>query len=340
MKRKTFTIADVGANHNKRLDLALSMIDICKKIGIDAIKFQTYSSETMYSKNTPDFANYKNIPDLIKSIELPREWQKDLKQYCDEKKIEFMSTPFDQKAVDELMDLGVKRFKIASFESSDEPFVRYIASTKKPIIFSTGLMDEKQLVKTLNWIYDENPSGEIVVMHCVSSYPTPGDQINLSTVSWLRRWLTHNFNNRNIEVGFSDHTEHSITPSYAVALGAKYIEKHFTIFNDLQGPDHFFAMNPTRLNEMMYAIEHVEEMMGSFEMCTQQCEKEMFKASRSVVAKRDIIEGTILEESDLTTKRPYLGDEYVHASEYYSLIGERTKVDIKEDDLIKKEWIS
>ncbi len=339
MKRKTFVIADIGANHNKNFDIAISLIDECKIAHVDAVKFQTYSSKTMYSKNTPDFANYKNIPALIKSIELPREWQKDLKQYCDEKEIEFMSTPFDYKAVDELMDLGVERFKIASFESSDEPFVRYVAQTKKPIIFSTGLMDENQLVKTLNWIHDENPDCHVVVMHCVSSYPTPDNQINLSTIPWLKEWLVNHFNNRNIEVGFSDHTIRELVPSYAVALGATWIEKHFTLFKGLKGPDHSFALDPYTLGSMVFYIEETEKRMGTYGMCTQKCEKEMFKASRSVVAKKDIIKGTILEEADIITKRPYLGDEYVHASEYYSLIGERTNIDIKEDDLIKKEWI-
>jgi len=162
----------------------------------------------------------------------------------------------------------------------------------------------------------------------------------LSTVSWLRWWIDKVFGNRNIEIGFSDHTEHSITPSYAVALGAKYVEKHFTIFNGLKGPDHSFAADPHRLNEMMFAIEKAEKMMGSFGMHTQECEKEMFKASRSVVAAKNISKGTILEESDLVTKRPYLGEEYVHASEYYSVIGNMANTDIKKDDLIKKEWIS
>ena len=135
----TFVIAEAGANHNRDFDQAKSLIDVAHKSGASACKFQTYSSETLYSKNTPDFAGYKNINDLIKNIELPREWQIDLKNYCDEIGIEFMSTPFDEKAVDELVDLGVKRLKIAGFESTDYRFVEMVASTGLPLIISLGI---------------------------------------------------------------------------------------------------------------------------------------------------------------------------------------------------------
>ena len=129
---KSFIIAEAGANHDRNFNQAHQLIDIAKRSGSDAVKFQTYSSETMYSSKTPDFAGYTNIPDLIKSIELPREWQKDLKLYCDDIGIEFMSTPFDCKAVDELFEIGVKRLKIAGFESTDPRIVKYAASTGLP----------------------------------------------------------------------------------------------------------------------------------------------------------------------------------------------------------------
>src|SRR5210317_1938510 len=136
---KTFIIAEAGANHNRNFEQAKALIDVAKAAGADACKFQTYSSETLYAANTPDFAGYKNINKLIKDIELPREWQKDLKSYCDEKGIEFISTPFDEQAVQELVDLGVKRLKIARFEATDPRFVEMVASTKLPIIMSVGI---------------------------------------------------------------------------------------------------------------------------------------------------------------------------------------------------------
>ena len=136
---KTFIIAEAGANHNRNFDQAISLIDVAKSSGADAVKFQTYSSETLYSRNTPDFAVYKNINQLIKNIEIPREWQSDLKSYCDKIGIEFMSTPFDEKAVDELVSIGVKRLKIAGFESTDLRFVDMVCSAKLPIIVSIGI---------------------------------------------------------------------------------------------------------------------------------------------------------------------------------------------------------
>ena len=135
----TFIIAEAGANHNRDFNQALKLIDVAKESGANAVKFQTYSSETLYSKNTPDFAGYKDINQLIKDIELPREWQKDLKQYCDDSGIEFMSTPFDEKAVDELYSLGVKRLKIAGFEATDPRIVKNAAATQLPLIITAGI---------------------------------------------------------------------------------------------------------------------------------------------------------------------------------------------------------
>ena len=174
MKNKTFIIAEAGANHNRDFNQALSLIDAAVYAGADAVKFQTYSSSTLYSKNTPNFANYSNINDLIKSIELPREWQKDLKLYCDKNKIEFMSTPFDRKAVRELKEIGVKRLKIAGFESTDPRFIKMVASTGLPIIFSAGIGTNLQGISdVLRWISDVNNNPDVTVLHCNNAYPTP-----------------------------------------------------------------------------------------------------------------------------------------------------------------------
>ena len=136
---KTFIVAEAGANHDRKISQAFDLIDVAVDARADAVKFQTYSSDTLYSKYTPDFAGYSNIPKLIKDIELPRNWQKTLKSYCDDVGIEFMSTPFDEKAVDELYELGVKRFKISGFESTDPRFIKYVASTGLPLIISLGI---------------------------------------------------------------------------------------------------------------------------------------------------------------------------------------------------------
>ena len=161
-----FVIAEAGANHNNNFEQAKTLIDIAHTSGADAVKFQTYSSETLYSKHTPDFAGLKNISKLIKDIELPREWQKDLKQYCDSIGIEFMSTPFDELAVRQLVELGVKRLKIAGFESTDPRFVKMVAATKLPIIVSAGIGSNILSIQNIiDWITSVNNGPNITKLH-------------------------------------------------------------------------------------------------------------------------------------------------------------------------------
>jgi len=177
-----FIIAEAGANHNRNIKQAFSLIDVAKKSGANAVKFQTYSSETLYSKNSPDFAGYKNINKLIKDIELPRSWQKQLKQYCDDVGIEFMSTPFDEAAVAELVTLGVKRLKIAGFESTDPRFVKMVASAGLPIIVSAGIGNNLESIQNIiDWVGSEQKNPDITILHCNNAYPTPDNDINLNS---------------------------------------------------------------------------------------------------------------------------------------------------------------
>lgn len=338
---KTYIIADVGANHNRDFNTALQLIDACVDAKVDAVKFQTYSSETLYSKNTPNFDKYENIPDLIKSIELPRQWQKDLKDYCDEKNIEFLSTPFDDKAVDELVELGIKRFKIASFESTDRRFIEYVANKNLPIIFSSGLMGYKDIFDTVNWIKNRSENPDITILHCISSYPTPYDQINLNKIKGLKYHIKDKnlYRDIKIKVGFSDHTEGILAPALSVCYGVSVIEKHITLSRDQKGPDHAFAIEPHELKEMVQNIRKAELMVGEIYPGRPVCEKEMNKASRSVVALTNINKGEIITRENITTKRPFLGKEYIHARKFNCTLGKIAQVDIQEDDLIKKEWV-
>ena len=180
---KTFVIAEAGANHNRNLDQAKKLIDVAVEAGANAVKFQTYSSNTLYSKNTPNFAGYKDINNLIKSIELPREWKTVLYQYCNDSGIEFMSTPFDEKAVSELVEIGVKRLKIAGFESTDPRFVKMVASSQLPIIVSAGIGSNLNSIQNIiDWITEVNPNPEITILHCNNAYPTPDSDINLTHI--------------------------------------------------------------------------------------------------------------------------------------------------------------
>jgi len=321
----TFVIAEAGANHNKDFNQALKLIDVAKESGANAVKFQTYSSETLYSKNTPDFAGYKNINQLIKDIELPREWQKDLKQYCDEIDIEFMSTPFDEQAVDELVDLGVKRLKIAGFESTDWRFVDMVASTGLPLIISLGIGFKKEYLSIIDSIVGRH-NNKVTLLHCNNAYPTPISDINLNTIPDLLKRTIY-------KVGLSDHTMSTLTPSLAVAAGATTIEKHFTLDRNLPGPDHAFALEPDQLKEMIDKIIFAEIMMGDIKSEYSKSELNFTKARRSIVAKTNVKKGDILTVDNITTKRPYL-EGNIAASKWFDTLGQTAIKNYKPDDFI------
>jgi len=322
----TFIIAEAGANHNRNFDQALSLIDVAVEAGASACKFQTYSSETLYSKNTPDFAGYKNINQLIKDIELPREWQKDLKQYCDQKGIEFMSTPFDEKAVDELVNLGVKRLKIAGFESTDFRFVEMVASSKLPLVISLGIGFQMDY---LNKIFEiaSKYGNDLNFMYCNNAYPTPIKDSGIAIIKRLAQDTKYNW-------GLSDHTESTLTPALAVVAGATIIEKHFTLSKHLPGPDHPFALEPNQLKEMVQHIIFAEEAILKQTMDEVSLSEQPFKqAMRSVIAKKTIKKGEIFTLDNITTKRPFL-EGNIPARYFEFTLGKVADKSYNEDDFI------
>lgn len=322
-------IAEAGANHNRDLKQAFSLIDVAKQAGADAVKFQTYSSSTLYSKNTPDFAGYKNISKLIESIQLPREWQRDLKLYCDDAGIEFMSTPFDEGAVEELVNLGVKRLKIAGFESTDPRFVKMVASAGLPVIASAGIGNNALSVKNIiEWVSEVQQSPDITILHCNNAYPTPDEDINLNRIDALRLAYSEQ-----ISVGLSDHTRGILAPVLAVAKGATCIEKHFTLSRRLPGPDHPFAIEPDELVRMVSSIRKSESMCTDTQQLLTGSENKFIKAMRSVVTSAPIKKGEELTEKNLTTKRPFLQGN-IHSSRFYDIIGKKAARDYEEDDFV------
>ena len=370
---RTFVIAEAGANHNRDWDTATRLIDAAIESQADAIKFQTYSSETLYRKNTSDFAGYRNINQLIKDIELPRHWQKDLKLYCDDNGIEFMSTPFDERAVDELHALGVKRLKIAGFESTDPRFVSYVASTGLPLIISLGIGSTIHAVHDINililskqdigtkkckhggfswrngnlyddvddfsmpddfkktlhaWYKDNMPN--ITYLHCNNAYPTPFKDINLSTLPKLKNLIEWNKSLCNSSCGLSDHSDGILIPPIAVALGATTIEKHFTLDKRMPGPDHAFAIEPLELKNMVKNIRLAEKSLGEKQCAFTKSELNFKNACRSVIAKHSINKGDILNEDNLTTKRPCQEGD-LPAKYFYQLVGERATKDLQLD---------
>lgn len=324
---KTFVIAEAGANHNKDFSQAIKLIDVAINSGAKAVKFQTYSSDTLYAKNTPDFAGYKNINKLIDDIALPRNWQKDLKAYCDDNGIEFMSTPFDEQAVDELVSLGVKRMKISGFESTDPRFVELVASTKLPIIMSVGIGFELYKMGIFLEIF-EKYKNHLTLLHCNNAYPTPLEDISLNKIEGLRHFRLVK------EVGLSDHTTSTLTPCLAVAKGASCIEKHFTLNKKMEGPDHSFALEPNELKEMVDLIKIAETSCTNKNNFISESEKVFQFAKRSIVAKTKIEKGQLFTYDNLTTKRPFLKGN-IPAIEWGNILGQTATKNYQPDDFIK-----
>lgn len=326
----TFIIAEAGSNHNRDLNQAKKLIEIAAEAEADAVKFQTYSAETLYSKKTvtPDYLKGKikqeSIWHLIKDIELPREWQGELADYSRSHGLIFLSTPFDYQAVDELEELKVIAYKVASFEIGDLPFLKKIATTKKPIILSTGMASMGDIEDAINVIRGIGDN-DIALLHCAINYPPPVEDLNLRVLKTLNQAFQ-------VPVGFSDHTMSIYIPSICVALGACIIEKHFTINRSLEGPDHKFALEPKELKLMIKNIKETEIILGSPVKKISDSERNLYKlARRSIIARRRIPKGKSIALEDIVIKRPGYGIE----PKFLDLVIKRTaKKDIDEDEII------
>ena len=322
----TFIIAEAGANHNRDFEQAKALINVAVEAKASACKFQTYSSETLYSKNTPDFAGYTNIKKLIKDIELPREWQKELKHYCDINNIEFMSTPFDEKAVEELVNIGVKRLKISGFESTDFRFIEMVASSNLPLIISLGIGFKMEWIGRILKITEKH-GNDLSFLYCNNAYPTP---IKDSGIGLIRSMSQ----NSDYYWGLSDHTESVLTPALAVVAGASIIEKHFTLSKKLPGPDHPFALEPEQLKEMTKHIRFAEDSLSKKSCDTLSgSELKFSQAMRSIVAKTKIQKGETLTKSNITTKRPFLKGN-IPAEKFDSTLGQVSNKNYDKDDFI------
>lgn len=296
-----FIIAEIGANHNRSLSLAKEMIDAAVGAKADAVKFQIYSAETLYSRKTPRHSGYgKDLFDLIKEIETPRTWLPELADYCARKEILFFATPFDNDAVDELDEVS-SFFKIASFELVDLPLLRYCASKGKPMIISTGLATMEE-IEDAYLTCREAGNEQVAFLQCASMYPSPASIMNLRAMETIRRAF-------GTPTGLSDHTRGIHISVAASAMGASIIEKHFTLDRTMEGPDHPFAIEPDELAELVRQVREVESAFGDGRKLGPAPEEMEFyeKARRSVHAAVDIPAGTVIEPDMLTCKRPGYG---------------------------------
>lgn len=325
-----YIVAEIGANHNRSLSLAKELIDAAAEANADAVKFQIYNADTLYSKKTPRHSGYsKDLHTLIKEIETPRDWLPSLSEYCRSKGIVFFATPFDQEAVTEL-DAVSELFKIASFEIVDLNLIQTIASKKKPMVISTGLANMEEIEDAYLACRKEG-NEQICFLQCASLYPAPPSIMNLNSMETLRRAF-------GVPVGLSDHTRGIHISVAAVAMGANLIEKHFTLDRNMEGPDHPFAIEPNELSEMIRQIRDVESALGDGRKLGPAPEEKEFyeKARRSVHAACDIPRGTIITGEMLCNKRPGYGIR----PKFYPLIpGRVAKQDISADQWISWEMI-
>jgi len=322
-----FVIAEIGANHNRKKKFAFDLIDAAVDAGADAVKFQIYSAETLYSKKTPDHSGYeKPLFDLIKEIETPRDWIPELKDYCDAHAIQFFATPFDARAVDELDAAGVDLYKIASFELVDLPLIEYTARKGKATIISTGLATMEELEDAYT-AYTGTGNDRLIFLQCTSTYPARPEIMNLRAMETIRRAF-------GVPVGLSEHTLGIHISVAAVALGASVIEKHITLDRSLPGPDHPFAIEPAELKDLVRQIRDVEVAMGDGrKLGPSEAEREFYeKARRSIHARVKIEAGEEITPDKLVMKRPGFG---ILPKFQDRIIGRKAKVEIDED-----QWIT
>jgi N,N'-diacetyllegionaminate synthase len=331
-----YVIAEAGANHDRDLDVARRLIDVAAEAGADAVKFQTYSGRALYSTKTPRFdylgeLGAKPAHELLDDIALPRAWQPILAAHCRAAGIEFLSSPFDRDAVDELDALDVAAFKIASFELVDLPLIEYAASKQRPLILSTGMASLGEIEDAVTAARGAG-AAEICLLQCASLYPSPAHIMNLRAIATMEAAF-------GVPVGLSDHTSGIHVAAAAVAVGAHLLEKHFTLDRTRTGPDHPFAIEPRELADLVAHVRDVEAALGDGVKAgpSREEREEMYtKARRSVVAARAIPAGTRITRDMLTIKRPGHG---IKPKLIEALVGRTAAVDIEDDDVVTWEML-
>jgi N,N'-diacetyllegionaminate synthase len=330
---KVYIIAEAGVNHNGNFDLAIKMIDVAKRAGVDAVKFQTFKTENLVSVNAQKADYQKQTTDsdesqfdMIKRLELDVDAHKKLFNYCDKIGITFLSTPFDHDSIDMLVDLGLETFKIPSGEITNLPYLRHIGSLKKQVILSTGMADIGEIEDALDVLIKAGTSkGKITILHANTEYPTPMNDVNLKAMQTIGNTFKLNF-------GYSDHTLGIEIPIAAVAMGATVIEKHFTLDKTMSGPDHKASLEPDELIKMVKAIRNIEVALGNgIKKASPSETKNMDIARKSIVAKRNIKKGEVFSEENLSIKRPGTG---VSPMNWDIVLGKVASLDFEIDDLI------
>ena len=329
---KVVIVAEAGVNHNGKISNALKLVDLASKAKADYVKFQTFVPELLTSDDTK-LAEYqkKNISEnshlkMLKKLAISEQGFRKIINRCNKKKIKFMSSPFDIKSVDLLKKLNVKIIKVPSGEITNIPYLRKIGSLKKKIILSTGMSNIKEIKKAINILTKSGTvKKKISILHCNTEYPATIDKLNLLSIKYMK-------NNLKMNIGYSDHSEGYEASLMAISLGAKIIEKHFTLNKNLKGPDHKASLSPKELITFVKKIRLFEKSLGKYQKKPYKQEVQISKVVRKkILANKDILKNQKFSFINLTTKRSNKG---LDASNWDKLIGKKAKKNFKKDQVI------
>jgi len=327
-----FIIVEAGVNHNGNMNLALEMVEAASKAGANAIKFQTFRAEMLVTR-TASKANYQKETsgsdesqfDMLKRLELDLDSHKKLIAHCRERQIDFLSTPFDLTTIDLLLGIGLTTWKIPSGDITNLPYLKKIGELKQQVILSTGMADLGEIEDALDILENAGTSRKnITVLHCNTEYPTPMQDVNLRAMLTIKQAFP------GIQVGYSDHTLGIEVPIAAVAMGAKVIEKHFTLDRNLPGPDHKASLEPMELSAMIQSIRNIEMALGhGIKRPSSSEKKNIVSARKSIMALRSIKKGHLISKDDLIVLRPGNG---ISPMDWYKIIGRRATNDFSAGD--------
>lgn len=335
-KGKTFIIAELSANHNGSLDLAVKTIEAAARAGADAVKLQTYRADTItLNSNDENFVIRNNslwdgltYYQLYDKAYTPWQWHKTLKETAEKSGLILFSSPFDKEAVDFLEDLSVPAYKIASFEINDLPLIEYTAKKNKPVIISTGVADFREIEDAVN-VCRKAGNNDIILLKCTSSYPAPVEEANLLMI----KKMSEDFN---CITGLSDHTLSNITAVTAVSLGAKVIEKHFILDKSISSPDAAFSLDEKEFTSLVDDIRTVEKSLGRVDYTISPAGNKNRHFMRSLYVIKDMKKGDIFTPDNIGSFRPNLG---ISPKYYNEILGRKAVKDIKANTPLKNELI-
>lgn len=331
-----FIIAELSANHMNDFDIAVKTIEAIAESGADAVKFQTFTPDTITLNCDNEYFHIKQgtvwdgqlLYDLYEDAYMPWDWQPKLKKIAEDLGLIVFSSPFDKTSVDFLEDMDVPAYKIASFEITDIPLIKYVASKNKPIIISTGIAEKEDIELAIETCLKEG-NDKIAILKCTSSYPAPYEEINLKTINDMEKKF-------NTTVGLSDHTLGDEIAIAAVTLGAKIIEKHFILDKKLGGPDCEFSMEPQEFKKMVTAIRNTEKALGTVSYNLSDKTRKNREFSRSLFVVKDIKKGGLITEENVRSVRPGFG---LHPKYLEEVLGKKAKKDLEKGTPFKRDFV-